>query len=75
MTVELALSGFGLASWLYLLLARGGFWRANIREEESLPLLLPRNGLRSSQSYPRAMKPMSSRKASQACSTRTTQNP
>ena len=38
MTVELALSGLGLAAWLYLLLARGGFWRANIREEESLPL-------------------------------------
>lgn len=37
MTVELALSGLGLAAWLYLLLARGGFWRANIREEESLP--------------------------------------
>ena len=33
MTVELALSGLGLAAWLYLLLARGGFWRADIRDE------------------------------------------
>ena len=37
MTVELALSGLGLAAWLYLLLARGGFWRADIREEEGSP--------------------------------------
>jgi hopene-associated glycosyltransferase HpnB len=33
MTIELGVSGLGLAAWLYLLLARGGFWRANIREE------------------------------------------
>jgi hopene-associated glycosyltransferase HpnB len=38
MTVELALSGLGLAAWLYLLLARGGFWRADIREEDGAPL-------------------------------------
>ena len=38
MTVELALSGLGLAAWLYLLLARGGFWRAHIREEDGAPL-------------------------------------
>ena len=37
MTVELALSGFGMAAWLYLLLARGGFWRADIRDEDGLP--------------------------------------
>ncbi len=37
MTVELALSGFGLAAWLYLLLARGGFWRADIRDEVGVP--------------------------------------
>ncbi len=37
MTVELALSGFGLAAWLYLLLARGGFWRADIRDEMGVP--------------------------------------
>jgi hopene-associated glycosyltransferase HpnB len=37
MTVKLALSGFGLAAWLYLLLARGGFWRADIREEADVP--------------------------------------
>ena len=37
MTVELALSGFGLAAWLYLLLARGGFWRADIRDEDGAP--------------------------------------
>ena len=37
MTVELALIGFGLAAWLYLLLARGGFWRADIRDEDGLP--------------------------------------
>ncbi len=37
MTVELALSGFGLAAWLYLLLARGGFWRADIRDENGAP--------------------------------------
>jgi len=38
MTLELALSGFGLAAWIYLLLARGGFWRADIREEDGAPL-------------------------------------
>ncbi len=37
MTVELALIGFGLAAWLYLLLARGGFWRSDIRDEDGLP--------------------------------------
>ena len=37
MTVELALRGFGLAAWLYLLLARGAFWRADIRDEEGVP--------------------------------------
>ena len=37
MTVELALSGFGLAAWLYLILARGGFWRADIRDEVGVP--------------------------------------
>ena len=37
MTVELALSGFGLAAWLYLLLVRGGFWRADIRDELGVP--------------------------------------
>ena len=33
MTFELALSGIGLAAWLYLLTARGSFWRANIKDE------------------------------------------
>ncbi|MGO9172875.1 MAG: glycosyltransferase [Rhodomicrobium sp.] len=33
MTLELALAGAGLAAWFYLLAARGGFWRANIRDE------------------------------------------
>jgi hopene-associated glycosyltransferase HpnB len=33
MNVDLAAAGMALAVWLYLLLARGGFWRANIREE------------------------------------------
>lgn len=37
MTFALILSGFGLASWLYLLLARGGFWRADIRDEAGVP--------------------------------------
>ena len=37
MAVELALSGFGLASWFYLLLARGGFWRADVRDEDGVP--------------------------------------
>src|SRR5262249_6497701 len=36
MSVDLALAGAGLAVWLYLLLARGGFWRANIRDEADL---------------------------------------
>ncbi len=36
MTFELALSAAGLAAWLYLLAARGGFWRANIRDEADL---------------------------------------
>jgi hopene-associated glycosyltransferase HpnB len=36
MTTELAISAIGLASWLYLLAARGGFWRANIRDETDL---------------------------------------
>jgi hopene-associated glycosyltransferase HpnB len=34
MTVAAILSGSGLAVWLYLLLARGGFWRANIRDRD-----------------------------------------
>jgi hopene-associated glycosyltransferase HpnB len=33
MTVEFALGAAGLAAWLYLVAARGGFWRANIRDE------------------------------------------
>jgi hopene-associated glycosyltransferase HpnB len=36
MSVDLALAVAGLAVWLYLLLARGGFWRANIRDETDL---------------------------------------
>lgn len=36
MTFELALSAAGLAAWLYLIAARGGFWRANIRDEADL---------------------------------------
>ncbi len=36
MTFDLALSAAGLAAWLYLLLARGSFWRANIRDEADL---------------------------------------
>jgi hopene-associated glycosyltransferase HpnB len=33
MTLELAVSTIGVAAWLYLIAARGGFWRANIRAE------------------------------------------
>ncbi|WP_127078681.1 glycosyltransferase [Rhodomicrobium lacus] len=33
MTVELTLGGVALAAWVFLLAARGGFWRANVREE------------------------------------------
>lgn len=33
MIVELGLSAAGLAAWLYLLAARGGFWLANNRDE------------------------------------------
>jgi hopene-associated glycosyltransferase HpnB len=33
MTVAVILSGIGLAAWLYLLVARGGFWRADIRDD------------------------------------------
>ncbi|MGB9025558.1 MAG: glycosyltransferase [Rhodomicrobium sp.] len=36
MTFELALSAVGLAPWVYLLAARGGFWRANVRDETDL---------------------------------------
>ncbi len=36
MTLEFALSGAGLAAWLYLIAARGGFWRANIRDETDI---------------------------------------
>jgi hopene-associated glycosyltransferase HpnB len=36
MSVNLAVAGAGLAVWLYLLSARGGFWRANIRDEADL---------------------------------------
>jgi hopene-associated glycosyltransferase HpnB len=36
MNVDLALAGTGLAAWLYLLAARGGFWRADIRDETDL---------------------------------------
>ena len=37
MTFELALGATGLAAWLYLAAGRGGFWRANIRDGNSLP--------------------------------------
>jgi hopene-associated glycosyltransferase HpnB len=33
MTFELAAAAIGLAAWAYLLAARGGFWRANVRDE------------------------------------------
>ncbi len=33
MTFGIAFSGIGLAAWIYLLAARGGFWRANILDE------------------------------------------
>jgi hopene-associated glycosyltransferase HpnB len=36
MTLELALGGIGLAVWLYLLTARGGFWRAGVKDETDL---------------------------------------
>ena len=36
MTFELALSAVGLAAWLYLVAARGGFWRADVRDEADL---------------------------------------
>lgn len=34
MTVALGISGLGLAAWIYLLVGRGEFWRANIREDK-----------------------------------------
>jgi hopene-associated glycosyltransferase HpnB len=37
MTFALILSAIGLAAWLYLLFARGGFWRADIRDDASEP--------------------------------------
>ncbi|MFZ1107460.1 MAG: glycosyltransferase [Rhodomicrobium sp.] len=38
MTVAVIISGIGLAAWLYLLIARGGFWRADIRDDaDALP--------------------------------------
>ncbi len=37
MTVAVILSGFGLAAWLYLIFGRGGFWRADIRDENDVP--------------------------------------
>jgi hopene-associated glycosyltransferase HpnB len=36
MSIDLALAGAGLAVWLYLLAARAGFWRADIRDETDL---------------------------------------
>src|SRR5271165_3059393 len=33
MTIQLTLCGLSFAAWLYLITARGGFWRASIREE------------------------------------------
>ncbi len=36
MTVDYALAGAGLAAWLFLLTARGGFWRTGIRGERDL---------------------------------------
>jgi hopene-associated glycosyltransferase HpnB len=36
MSVDLALAGAGMAAWLYLLAARGRFWRADIRDETDL---------------------------------------
>jgi hopene-associated glycosyltransferase HpnB len=40
MTVAAILSGIGLAAWLYLLVARGGFWRAGIRDDADQPAAL-----------------------------------
>jgi hopene-associated glycosyltransferase HpnB len=33
MTASLTVASAGLAAWLYLILARGGFWRASIRDD------------------------------------------
>ena len=33
MTASLAVASAGLAAWLYLIVARGGFWRASIRDD------------------------------------------
>ncbi len=33
MTLALILSGIGLAAWLYLILGRGGFWRADVCDD------------------------------------------
>jgi hopene-associated glycosyltransferase HpnB len=37
MTLDVILSGIGLAAWLYLLAGRGGFWRADVRDNTSEP--------------------------------------
>jgi hopene-associated glycosyltransferase HpnB len=37
MTIELTLGAIGLAAWLYLITARGGFWRSGIRDETDVP--------------------------------------
>ncbi len=37
MTLALFFSCIGFAAWLYLLVARGGFWRADIRDEDGVP--------------------------------------
>jgi hopene-associated glycosyltransferase HpnB len=36
MTIELGIGAVGLAAWLYLLAARGGFWRADVLDETDL---------------------------------------
>ena len=36
MIVDYAFAGAGLAAWLFLLTARGGFWRTGIRNERNL---------------------------------------
>ncbi len=46
MTFALILSAIGLAAWLYLLFARGGFWRADIRDDADASCPRPRHGRR-----------------------------
>ena len=58
MTAGLAIAGASLAIWIYLIAARGGFWRAAERDDDAQPgFTSPRGGSRSGEVGMGALRP------------------